>query len=130
MSALKVLYVDDEPDIREVATLSLELDAQIECRALESGANALALLADGRWTPDLILLDVMMPGMDGPTTLAALREMAGFATTPVVFMTARARGFEQERLLQLGAIGVIPKPFDPMSLAVQLRALSRSWASV
>ena len=130
MSRRTVLLIDDEPDIREVATLSLELDPQIECRAVESGASALALLADGPWRPDLILLDVMMPGMDGPATLAALRGMAGFAATPVVFMTARARGFEQEHLLQLGAIGVIPKPFDPMSLAVQLRSLSRSWASV
>jgi CheY-like chemotaxis protein len=123
MTTLHVLYVDDEPDIREVAMLSLKLDPQIDCRAVDSGAKAIELLSDAAWAPDLILLDVMMPLMDGPTTLATLRALPASAATPVVFMTARAQGFERDRLLKLGAVGVIPKPFDPMTLAKQLRAL-------
>lgn len=122
MSALQVLYVDDEPDIREVAQMSLQLDPQIDCRAVESGAKALDLLREAAWVPDLVLLDVMMPLMDGPTTLSNLRALPASAATPVVFMTARAQGFERERFLQLGAVGVIAKPFDPMTLAKQIRA--------
>ena len=121
MSGLKVLYVDDEPDIREVATLSLQLDREIEVRAAASGAEALEVLARGDWTPDVVLLDVMMPGMDGPGVLNALRETG--AETPVVFITARAQSHERGRLMDLGALGVISKPFDPMSLAKDLRAV-------
>ena len=121
MSGLKVLYVDDEPDIREVATLSLQLDREIEVRAAESGAEAIAVFAKGDWTPDVVLLDVMMPVMDGPGVLKALREMA--AATPVIFITARAQTHERGRLMDLGALGVITKPFDPMSLAKDLRAV-------
>jgi CheY-like chemotaxis protein len=124
MSDLRILYVDDEPDIREVALLSLGLDPAIECRAVDSGAKMLEILGQEQWLPDLILLDVMMPGMDGPTTLARFRETSAAAMrTPVVFMTARAQGFERDRLLKLGAVAVIPKPFDPMRLAGQLRAI-------
>jgi CheY-like chemotaxis protein len=123
MSALRVLYVDDEPDIREVALLSLRLDPEIEVHAVESGFAALSMLEKDKFLPDLVLLDVMMPGMDGPNTLALLREHASMRRTPVVFMTARAQGFECERLLELGAAAVISKPFDPMTLAKQLRAI-------
>jgi two-component system OmpR family response regulator len=115
MSALRVLYVDDEPDIREVALLSMQLDPDVECRAVECAAKAIEI--------DLILLDVMMPIMDGPTALEKLRDLPGSAATPVVFMTARAQSFEKERLLKLGAVAVISKPFDPMSIARQLRAI-------
>ncbi len=123
MTALRILYVDDEPDIREVALISLGLDPEIECQAVDSGAKALEIVARRGWAPDLILLDVMMPFMDGPTTLSKLRALPASTTTPVVFMTARAQGFEQDRLLKLGAVAVIPKPFDPMSLARQLRTI-------
>ena len=123
MTELRVLYVDDEPDIREIALLSLQLDPGIDCQAVDSGSKAIDLLStEHHWKPDLILLDVMMPQMDGPTTLAKLRELPEIADTPVVFMTARAQGFEQDRFLRLGAAGVIAKPFDPMTLATQLRA--------
>lgn len=125
MSTLRVLYIDDEPDIREVAILSLRLDPDIEVRAAESGAEALELLAKGDWLPDVVLLDVMMPAMDGPTTLARLRDLDATKQTPVIFMTARAQAAERQRLLDLGAIAVIPKPFDPMSLARELRAMVR-----
>jgi CheY-like chemotaxis protein len=123
LSGLKVLYVDDEPDIREVAALSLQLDREIEVRAVESGPEALELIGGGGWAPDVVLLDVMMPGMDGPGVLKALRESPVGAETPVVFITARAQSHERSRLIDLGALGVITKPFDPMSLAKDLRAV-------
>lgn len=117
---LAVMHVDDEPDIREVAAIALELDADLTLTSVASGAEALKRLAEGA-RPDVILLDVMMPGMDGPCVLDRLREMEGLATTPVIFMTARAQSDEVERLKALGAIGVLVKPFDPMTLARQLR---------
>ena len=130
MTTLRVLYVDDEPDIREIAVISLQLDPQIDCRAVDSGSKALDLLASNdAWKPDLILLDVMMPQMDGPTTLAKLRALPAGTEAPVVFMTARAQGFEKDRFLRLGAAGVIAKPFDPMTLAQQLRAFHSAAAS-
>lgn len=122
MSPLKILYVDDEPDIREVATLSLEMDPDMEVRTAASAEEALALLDAGAWTPDLFLLDVMMPGTDGPTLLAAIRERPPFDAAPAVFITARAQRQESERLLSLGAIAVIAKPFDPMTLASEVKA--------
>ena len=123
MSGLRVLYVDDEPDIREVAAMSLELDPEIEVKAVDCGAAALEVFAGQDWRPDVVMLDVMMPNLDGPGTLAKLQEMPGFAGTPVVFITARAQVHEQKRLLGLGATGVITKPFEPMGLASELRAL-------
>lgn len=119
---MKLLYVDDEPDIREVAVMSLEMDPELEVRPVESGRAALALLDAGAWAPDVIMLDVMMPDMDGPTTLAAIRERPATAATPVIFITARAQDRDRERLLGLGAAGVITKPFDPMNLAREVRA--------
>lgn len=117
---MHVLYVDDEPDIREVATLSLQLDPEITVSDFDSGPAALKALDDGL-RPDAILLDVMMPGMDGPATLLHIRERPGMTATPVVFITARAQAHERERLHGLGAAGVITKPFEPMGLAAELR---------
>jgi CheY-like chemotaxis protein len=118
-ASMRILYVDDEPDIREVVEISLGLDPAFAVRSCASGADALAATAD--WTPDLVLLDVIMPEMDGPTTLARLRARARTANVPVVFMTARAQASERDRLLALGAAGVIAKPFDPMTLAALVR---------
>lgn len=115
----RILYVDDEPDLREVAAMSLELDPDLEVRCCGSGQEALEVLAG--WTPDLILLDLMMPGMDGPTTHAAIAERFG-TSIPIVYFTARVEESEKARLLALGARGVIAKPFDPMGLAGQVRA--------
>ena len=117
---MEILHVDDEPDIREVAAMSLAIDPAIKVRSVRSGEEALEMLATG-WRPDVILLDVMMPDLDGPGTLQRLRKMPGHETTPVIFMTARAQASERVRFIDLGAIGVIIKPFDPMTLASQVR---------
>jgi CheY-like chemotaxis protein len=123
MTALRVLHVDDEPDIREVVEISLGLDPDFTMRSCASGDEALAVAVE--WPPDIILLDVMMPAMDGPTTLARLRDNAQTAGIPVVFMTARAQGSDLDFFRSLGAAGVIPKPFDPMTLAASVRGYVR-----
>lgn len=123
MTTIQVLHVDDEPDIREVAEISLGLDPDFRVRSCGSGKEALAAAAE--WQPDLILLDVMMPVMDGPATLVRLREDPRTAGIPVIFMTARAQAREVDRFRSLGAVGVIPKPFDPMTLAASVRSYAQ-----
>lgn len=118
---LRILYVDDEDDIREIAVMALEMDSGISVKSCVSGSEALATVL--QWLPDLILLDVMMPGMDGPETLARLRQNPVTAEIPVVFITARSQSEDIERFMGLGATGVISKPFDPMTLAEQARRL-------
>jgi CheY-like chemotaxis protein len=120
MTALRILHVDDEADIREVVEISLGFDPTLVTRSCGSGLEALAVALD--WQPDIILLDVMMPVMDGPATLLRLRENERMASIPVVFMTARAQTHELDRFRSLGAVGVIPKPFDPMTLAASVRS--------
>jgi CheY-like chemotaxis protein len=116
---LHTLSVDDEPDIREIIDLALGLDPLFVVRECPSGREALRDAVE--WRPDLILLDVMMPIMDGVTTLAQLRAERRTAMIPVVFMTARAQTHERERFMSLGAAGVIAKPFDPMQLPALVR---------
>lgn len=123
MKPLKVLYVDDEPDIREVALLALGLDPGIEARAAASGPEALDLISSGEFRPDVLMLDMMMPGMDGAQTLDAIRAWPSGGDLPVVFITARAQSHEVARFRALGALDVITKPFDPMTLALELRAV-------
>jgi CheY-like chemotaxis protein/HPt (histidine-containing phosphotransfer) domain-containing protein len=120
MTTIRLLHVDDEPDIREVAEISFGLDPDFKVRGCGSGEEALAVAAE--WRPDFILLDVMMPVMDGPATLVRLREDPRTAAIPVIFMTARAQAREVDRFRSLGAVGVIPKPFDPMTLAASVRS--------
>jgi len=122
MTMLRVLYVDDDPDIREAAELCLRMDPDIEVQVADSGAAALALLATDAPRPDVVLLDVMMPQMDGPALLAAIRARPG-AQPPAIFMTARAMPEERARLMALGAVGVITKPFNPLGLAAEVRGL-------
>jgi CheY-like chemotaxis protein len=122
MTVTTVLYVDDEPDLREVAVMSLEIDPELSVRAAGSGREALQILDEG-YRPDVMLFDVMMPHMDGPALLAACRARPETANTPVIFITARAQSRELEAFLALGACGVIVKPFDPMTLALELRAI-------
>ncbi|UFZ07977.1 response regulator [Bradyrhizobium ontarionense] len=120
MTNIRTLHVDDEPDIREVVEISLSLDPAFLHRSCESGADALA--AAEEWGPDIILLDVMMPVMDGPATLRRLQQNPETAGIPVVFMTARAQSREIDHFRALGAVGVIAKPFDPMTLAATVRS--------
>jgi two-component system OmpR family response regulator len=124
MSALRILHVDDEPDIRDLVEISLGLDPAFTVRSCASSEEALGVVAD--WSPHLILVDVTMPGLDGPAMLARLRANPQTAQIPVVFMTARAQTKELERFKALGAIGVIPKPFDPMTLAEVVRGHLRA----
>ncbi|HEY1750098.1 MAG TPA: response regulator [Caulobacteraceae bacterium] len=121
MTPLSVLYVDDEPDIREIAGIALGLDPGVTVRLAASGAQALEMVAAER--PDVILLDVMMPTMDGPAVLKALQDAGASPAVPVAFITARTQAQDRQRLLQLGAVAVIAKPFDPMTLAREVRAI-------
>lgn len=122
MSTLqRVLYVEDEPDIQAVAKLALELVGGLTVKICSSGAEALSVAAS--FAPDMILLDVMMPGMDGPSTLKALRLEPALAAVPVAFMTAKVQPAEVAYYKSLGARDVIAKPFDPMALAGQVRAI-------
>ena len=122
MSELQlVLYVEDDPDIQMVAQMALEVVGGLALRSCSSGPEAIQAAAECK--PDLLLLDVMMPGMDGPSTLAALRGLPNTAATPVIFMTAKVQAAEVAHYKALGALGVIAKPFDPMQLAQQVRAL-------
>jgi CheY-like chemotaxis protein len=116
-----VLYVDDEPDIREIVELALGLVEGLNVEVCESGERALQRLPD--ITPDLVLLDVMMPGTDGPTTLRRMRADPRFANIPVVFVTAKAMPAEVARFRQLGAVAVIAKPFDPLQFGQQIVAI-------
>lgn len=119
----RVLCVEDEPDIRAVAELALGAIGGLEVIVCASGEEALQVAPVN--APQLILLDVLMPGMDGPETLSALRRIPAVAAVPVVFMTARADPDEQAAYRALGAAGTIAKPFDPMTLAESVRAVWR-----
>ena len=116
---MRILVVDDEDDIRAVATLSLGRVGGHEVVGAASGEEALSLLGGGGF--DAVILDVQMPGMDGRSTLAALRG-AGHAL-PVVFLTAQVQREERAALEQLDVAGVLAKPFDPMQLATELGQL-------
>ena len=116
---IPVLYVDDDADIREIAEMALSLDPDLEVRTSASGSDALALVE--QWKPQLILLDLMMPDLDGPATLRLLRQNSSLDEVPVVFITARTSSRDVESLLASGAAGVLAKPFDVMTLAAQCR---------
>lgn len=122
----KILYVEDEPDIRTIAKLALEAVGGFVVTVCPSGEDAVASAV--AFAPDLILLDVMMPGMDGPSTLKALRELPGLESTPVVFMTAKVQPQEIALFRSLGAVDVIAKPFDPMTLAARVGDIWRQCA--
>ena len=115
----KILYVEDEPDIQMIARVALENVGGFELCVCSSGAEALEKAE--AFAPDMFLLDVMMPGMDGPTTLAELRKIPSLAKKPVMFMTAKVQPQEVEHLKSLNVADVIAKPFDPMGLAGNIR---------
>lgn len=117
----RILYVEDEPDIQTIARLALETLGGFTVEICSSGNEALEKIAV--FQPQLILLDVMMPGMDGPTTLGKLRELPQFSATPVIFMTAKVQPSEVAGYKEIGAADVIPKPFDPMMLSGQVQEI-------
>jgi CheY-like chemotaxis protein len=114
----RILIIDDEDDIREVAAMSLELNAGWEVLMASGGEEGFEKAR--REHPDAILLDVMMPVTDGPATLRKLQGDVSTARIPVVFLTAKQQAREKRRLAELGAAGILAKPFDPMTLADQV----------
>jgi CheY-like chemotaxis protein len=122
---IKLMHVEDDPDIREIALMALELSGEFDVLQCSSGQEAVAKAA--AFAPHVFLLDMMMPGMTGRETLDQMRKDALLAKVPAVFMTARAQHSEIEELLKNGAVDVIAKPFDPMALAEQIQvAMSKS----
>ncbi len=116
---IRLLHVEDDADIREIALMALDLTGEFEVVQCSSGMEALATITS--YTPDVVLLDMMMPGMTGRQTLEKMRETPALANVPAVFMTARAQHAEIDELLQIGAAVVISKPFDPMALPDQIK---------
>lgn len=117
----KILYVEDDIDIAMVAKLTLEAVGGFEVLHCESGQDALE--AFPTFSPQLVLVDVMMPRMNGIQMLANLRHLPKGKDAPIIFMTARAQTHEQADYLRLGALGVVVKPFDPMTLSDTIRQL-------
>jgi two-component system, OmpR family, response regulator len=120
----RIMLVEDDPDIQTVTSLALGSFGGFDVRICGSAQEAVDSAAQFR--PDLILLDVMMPGMDGLDALMALRGIPATAAVPVVFLTARVQPHEVERYRELGSLAVIPKPFEPTALAATIRAI---WAT-
>ena len=116
----RILIIDDEDDIREVAALSLETTAGWEIVTASSGAEGIRAAANSKPAPDAILMDVMMPGMDGPTTFRQMQQNPGLAGIPVLLLTAKVQGVDQRRFAGLGVSGVLFKPFNPLTLAAQI----------
>jgi CheY-like chemotaxis protein len=125
LSGNRILVIDDEDDIREVAQVSLEAMGGWEVLTADCGVGGLGRAAEER--PDVILLDVMMPDMDGPTTFQRLRADPATAGIPVVFLTAKVRAADRQSLIDLGADAVLSKPFDPMTLSEEIIA-ALGWA--
>jgi CheY-like chemotaxis protein len=120
----RILFVEDDPDIQAVGRLALEVVGGFQVVSCSAGHEALRVAPT--FAPDLILLDVMMPVMDGPETLRQLRALEATRAIPIVFMTAKVQRHEVEQYLALGAVNVIAKPFDPMLLAAAIREI---WAT-
>jgi CheY-like chemotaxis protein len=120
----KILIIDDEEDIREVAALSLETVAGWNVISANSGAQGLARAIEHQ--PDAILLDVMMPGMDGPTTVRELRKNPVTASIPILLLTAKVQASDQRRFADLGVQAILFKPFDPLTLSQQI-ATALGW---
>ena len=115
-----VLIIDDEEDIREVAALSLEATAGWEIVTASSGADGILAAGNSKPVPDAILMDVMMPEMDGPTTFRMMQQNPELAGIPVILLTAKVQGVDQRRFADLGVAAVLFKPFNPLTLADQI----------
>jgi len=118
MRRKRILIADDEDDIREIASASLEVTTDWEILTASCGREALDVARHS--SPDAILLDVMMPDMDGPTTFTHLRDDAATHHMPVILLTAKVQTADRQRYTQLGVRGLIAKPFDPMCLAAKI----------
>jgi len=118
MPIRRILIIDDEDDIREVAALSLESVAGWQVSTASSGAEGMRIATAE--LPDAILMDVMMPAMDGPTTFREMQKLPELASIPVILLTAKVQGVDQRRFAGLGVTAVLFKPFDPLTLAEQM----------
>ncbi len=114
----RILIIDDEDDIREVASLSLEATAGWKILTANSGAQGIQIAVDEQ--PDAILMDVMMPGVDGPTTFREMQQLPSISHIPVLLLTAKVQGVDKRRFADLGVTAVLFKPFDPLTLANQI----------
>jgi len=114
----RILIIDDEDDIREVAALSLEATAGWHILTASSGAKGIEIAVAEQ--PDAILMDVMMPGVDGPTTFRNMQQNPAIANIPVLLLTAKVQGVDQRRFAGLGVAAILFKPFDPLKLAEQI----------
>ncbi len=120
-SLQRIMLVEDEPDIQLIARLALEAIGGFTLAVCDSARHALEVAPS--WSPDLIMLDVMMPGIDGVTTFKKMQENPQLAKVPIIFMTAKARSSEVIIYKEMGALGVVAKPFDPMTLAEKVKAI-------
>ena len=120
-SLQRIMLVEDEPDIQLIARLALEAIGGFTLAVCDSASHALEVAPS--WSPDLIMLDVMMPGIDGVTTFKKMQENPQLAKVPIIFMTAKARSSEVIIYKEMGALGVVAKPFDPMTLAEKVKAI-------
>jgi len=128
MSSKHILLVDDEDDIREVATVSLRAVGGWRVSSATGGSQAVAMARRER--PDAILLDVMMPDVDGPTTFRRLQEDPMTREIPVIFLTAKAQSADRREFAKLGVAGTLTKPFDPITLSDQIASILSDRAGV
>ena len=117
----KILYVEDQQDIQMVAEYALTQISRYELKLCSSGEEALAVISE--FNPDIIILEVMMPGIDGPETLTEIRKLDAYINTPAIFMTAKVLPNEIEDLMKQGVLNVISKPFDPVSLGTKVQEI-------
>lgn len=121
----KILFIDDDADIHLILTMSLSDLANVEVRSAMSGEEGVKVAME--FQPDLIILDVMMPGMDGIATLQVIKLVPSLAKTPVVFLTAKAQRSEIESYLKYGIIDVISKPFNPITISEQVQTIWQNY---
>lgn len=121
----RILYVEDDADIREVVRMSLEMLGDFEVAACDSCADALSLVDE--FKPELLLLDVMMPDVDGPATLRVLRERVSAESAPAIFITAKVEAGAMERYRKMGVVDVIVKPFDIVTLSGRIEQIWRRY---
>ena len=121
----KICYVEDDEDIQRIVRMSLERVGKMTVEIVTDPLQAIGVMT--AFKPDLVMLDWMMPGMDGPTLFRKMKEDPQVSGLPVVFITAKAQSRDMAELMALGAAGTISKPFSPKDLPNELRAI---WAKL